>query len=110
MINTPGETVQTRPMPDRTALRNGLLETQAAFHRLLNSVPTDRWPQKSPGSDWSVAEVFVHLCWALEYLPQEVARARQGKGMFNMPKWLADSFSYWYIRLLARKSTPESVR
>jgi hypothetical protein len=30
--------------------------------------------------------------------------------MFNIPKWLADPASYWYIRLIARNSTPQSIR
>ena len=50
------------------------------------------------------------MTWSLEYLPKEVAMARKGKGMFNIPKWLADPASYWYIRAIARKSTPESIR
>lgn len=57
-----------------------------------------------------MAEVFVHITWALEYLPEEIARARRGQGMFNVPKWLADPAMYWYICLIARNSTPESVR
>ncbi len=36
--------------------------------------------------------------------------ARQGKGMFNMPKWIADPGSFWMIRWQARKAGPESVR
>jgi hypothetical protein len=54
-----------------------------------------------------MGEVFVHLTWALEYLPAEVQKARQGKGMFNMPKGLSDTMSYWYIRWIARQATPE---
>jgi hypothetical protein len=95
---------------DRVALRAGLEATRAAFLDLLDRVAGERWRQKSPATAWTVAEVFVHLTWALEYLPQEVTRARRGAGMFNFPKWVADPFSYWYIRLTARNSTPESIR
>jgi hypothetical protein len=73
-------------------------------------VAEDRWLRKSPSSDWTVREVFVHLTWALEQLPEEVARARQGRGMFNLPTWFADPASYWLICWLARRATPDSVR
>ncbi len=56
-----------------------------------------------------MAEVFVHLTWALEQLPREVESARRGKGMFNMPKRLSDFFSYWYIRWTARSAKREPV-
>src|SRR5689334_14250055 len=101
---------EDRANTDRAALQAGLEDTRACFHGLLESVSGAAWRQKSPGSAWSTAEVFMHLIWALEYLPQEVARARQGRGMFNWPKWLADPLSYWYIRRVARNSTPQSIR
>ena len=100
---------ETRSLPDLEAIRRELETTRAAFHRLLGAVSPERWRQKSPSSDWTVGEIFFHLVWALEYLPKEVARARQKKGMFNMPKWLADPMSYWYIRLSARKMTPAQI-
>jgi DinB superfamily len=109
MIHTSVLTTQPQRVTDREALRAGLEATRAAFHHLLDSVSGDRWLKKSPGSAWTVAEMFFHVTWALEYLPKEVAGARRGKGMFNMPKQLADPLSYWYIRLTARNSTPESV-
>jgi hypothetical protein len=96
--------------PERGTLRASLETTNREFHRLLDSVSDDRWLKKSPTGAWTVREVFVHLTWSLEYLPREVSMARQGKGMFNMPGWLADPLSYWLIRWLARDSSRESVR
>lgn len=110
MIDTPVQAVQPRPVPDRQALHAELETTRTVFHERLDTVSDDRWRQKCPGSAWTVGEVFAHLTWALEYLPQEVAMARRGKGMFNMPKWLRDPLSYWYMRVIARGSTPESIR
>lgn len=102
--------LQRQSIPDRTALRAELEATRAAFHRLLDSASGERWHDKSPTCAWTVGEVLVHLTWALEYLPQEVEMARQGKGMFNMPKWIADPGSYWIIRWQARKADPETLR
>lgn len=102
--------VQPRPLTDRATLRVGLEATRAAFHEHLDAVSGEPWRQKCPGSAWTMAEVFVHLTGALEYLPQEVAMARQGKGMFNIPKPLRDPLSYWMTRFIARNSTPMSVR
>jgi hypothetical protein len=99
-----------RSVADRTELRAGLEAARAAFHGLVQSVPGDQWREKSGGSAWTKGEVLVHLAWALEQLPEEVAKARQGKGMFNMPKWFADPASYWMIRWQARKSDADSVR
>lgn len=109
MMNTPVNASQTRPLPEREAIREELEATRANFRRLLNSVSTEQWRQKSPSSEWSVGEIFFHLVWAIEYLPKEIARARQNKGMFNMPKWFADPMSYWYIRLSARKIIPAQL-
>lgn len=104
----PGTSSQS--IPDRDAVRARLEDTRAAFHRLLNATLGARWRDKSPTSAWTIGEELVHLTWALEYLPQEVAMARKGKGMFNMPKWIADPGSYWLIRWQARTSDPESLR
>lgn len=94
---------------DRKALRENLEATRDAFHRLAAAVGDRRWREKSPYSAWTMGEVLVHLTWALEQLPKEVEMARQGKGMFNMPKWIADPGSYWMIRFQARKSNAASV-
>jgi hypothetical protein len=106
------ETAQPQASVDRAALRAELEVTRTAFHTFLNALSADRWHQKSPSSAWTMAEVAVHLTWALEQLPQEIASARRGQGMFNSPKslnWLFDSLSYWMIRWMARKATPEMI-
>ncbi|MBI4926691.1 MAG: DinB family protein [Anaerolineae bacterium] len=104
---------QSQASVDRMALQTELEGTRTAFHTFLNALSADRWHQKSPGSAWTMAEVAVHLTWALEQLPQEIASARRGQGMFNSPSslaWLADQLSYWMIRWMARKVTPEVIR
>jgi len=98
------------PSVDPTLLQSELEATRQAFHALIESLPADRWRQPSPSSAWTIGEVLVHLTWAIEYLPQEVEQARHGKGMFNMPKWLAAPLSYWYVRWLARNADPDALR
>ena len=93
----------------QAALRSELETTWAAFHLLMEKIPRSGWRQKSPSSAWTIGEVLVHLTWALEYLPDEVEKARHGRGMFNLPKRLADPLSYWYIRWTARNATPASI-
>lgn len=100
--------LQSQATVDRATLRAGLEAARADFHRLLEGA-RDRWHEKSRTSAWTLGEVLVHLAWALEQLPAEVEMARHGKGMYNMPKWIADPGSYWMIRWQARKSDPESL-
>jgi hypothetical protein len=102
--------VQAPLVVDRVKLRGELEATRAAFHRLLDEAAGARWHEKSATCAWTVGEVLVHLTWALEYLPKEVEMARRGKGMFNMPKWIADPGSFWIIRRQARKSDPQLLR
>ena len=101
---------QATGVVDRAQLRADLEATRMAFHRLLDDAAGARWHQKSATCAWTVGEVLVHLTWALEQLPQEVTAARRGKGMFNMPKWIADPGSFWIIRRQARKSDPATLR
>lgn len=103
------QAVQTEVSVDRAALRAELEATRTAFQAFLSTLTADQWRQKSPRCAWTMAEVTLHLTWALEQLPQEIASARRGKGMFNFPKWLGEPLSYWYTRWLARNVTPETL-
>ncbi len=109
MIDVRVPASKTRALVNREALRAELEATNAHFRALVESLPDARWRQPSTGSAWTVCEVMVHLTWALEQLPAEVASARRGKGMFNYPAWLADPASYWINRWNARGATRESA-
>ncbi len=93
---------------DRAQVRRELEATRPRFTGCWQR-RSRRWHAKSATCAWTVGEVLVHLTWALEYLPQEVARARQGKGMFNLPEWLAAPASFWIIRRQARKCDPATL-
>lgn len=106
--------ITTRAAPvrttvDRAALRVELEATRVQFRTIVGSMSEAQWRQQCPGSAWTVGEVMVHLTWALEQLPAEIAGARRGKGMFNYPAWFADPASYWMNRWNARGATRESV-
>lgn len=109
MINDSVGKVERPFIADRAAIRKELETTRIKFKTLLQSCDESRWHRKSPTSDWTTGEIMVHITWALEQLPQEIASAKRGKGMFNMPSWLADPLSYWFTRWMARKATPKSV-
>lgn len=94
---------------DRAALRVELEATRTRFQTLVETLSNERWGQPWPGSAWTTCEVMVHLTWALEQLPAEVASARRGKGMFNYPAWIANPASYWINRWSARGQTRQSV-
>ena len=109
MDNIANGTNGSQPSVDRALLRAELEATRQTFRQIVESLPAERWRQPSPSSAWTVGEVLVHLTWAIEYLPREVEQARLGKGMFNMPKWLGDPLSYWYVRWLARGAAPDAI-
>jgi hypothetical protein len=101
--------IHAQPAYDRVAIRAELEATRLAFRTLLDATSDERWCRTSPTTKWTEGQVLVHLTWALEQLPKEVASAGRGKGMFNYPKRLADPLSYWYTRWIARTATRESI-
>jgi hypothetical protein len=100
---------QASIQPDRHALRAELQATRVEVQRWLSTLTDVQWRQKSVSSAWTVAEVFEHLTFALEYLPAEVAAAKHGRGRLNFPKFLADPFSYGSTRWSARLATPQAI-
>jgi hypothetical protein len=59
---------------------------------------------------WSVGAVLSHLVWSLELLSREVASARKGKGMFNLPPLVRDWLNVQLTRLGARGQTLSTLR
>lgn len=109
MNNNGVKTIQQPGLVNREGLREELEATRASFQMLVNALDENQWQQKSSTSEWTAGEVMTHLTWALEQLPAEVASARRGKGMFNMPTWLGAPLSYWYVRWLSRNTAPDSL-
>ncbi|MGD9935414.1 MAG: DinB family protein, partial [Dehalococcoidia bacterium] len=82
----------------RAALRAEIEATADSFRRLVSTLPDDAWNCRAPGSSWTGKQLLHHVAWALEQLPKEVESAKRGKGMFNYPKLVADSGSYWLVK------------
>jgi hypothetical protein len=94
----------------RQTMRECLAATQADFHDLLDRLTDTDLRRQSDNPAWTVGAVLTHLTWSLEQLPREVASARKGKGMYNMPRPLRDWLSAMAARLTARGQTLDSLR
>jgi len=101
------ETIQVAEI--RKALRGDLEAARLAYQGMMASISDSQWQQKAVSSAWTWREVMQHLAWAVEQLPDEVASARKGKGMFNYPGWLANPASYWITRWESRAVTRQSL-
>ena len=94
---------------DRDELRAELRRTQDAFRAYVRGLPERQWSRPLAGTRWTGRQVCHHVTWALEQLPREVTSASREKGMFNYPKFLAESGSLWLVRWEARKQTRDSI-
>jgi hypothetical protein len=102
--------VDLHPLSQRQAIREQLASTRASFHALLDGLTDDDLRCRSGNLAWTVGAVLTHVVWSLELLPREVASAREGKGMFNMPPLLRDVLNAWATRLAGRGQTLASLR
>jgi DinB superfamily len=102
--------VDLHPPAQRHAIREQLATTHAGFDALLHGLTDDDLRHPSGNPAWTVGAVLTHLVLSLELLPREVASARKGKGMFNMPPLLRDVLNAWATRLAARGQTLDRLR
>lgn len=93
----------------RAALRAELAATHAAVQQLLAAVSAAASRRRSANPAWIVGEVLAHLTWSLEQLPREVERARQGRGLYNLPPFLRDPLNVLVTRLYARRHPPQTL-
>jgi uncharacterized protein (TIGR03083 family) len=94
----------------RQAIHEHLAAARAGFHALLDGLTDADLRRPSGNPAWTVGAVLTHLVWSLELLPREVASARAGKGMFNLPPVLRDVLNAWATRLAARGQTLATLR
>ena len=109
------ETVSARPPRTGTSHNRAELElllarTRESFLTLLAGVADDDLRRPSGNPAWTNGAVLYHLVWSLEALPEEVARARWGKGMYNFPRIIRDPASAVIARRGARGQTVSSLR
>lgn len=94
---------------DRESIRAELAATREAFHDLANQLTPDDWKRKTTNPAWHIGDLMYHLVASLELLPREVAHARKGKGLYNLPRFLLDPLNAWSTHLGARKETSATV-
>lgn len=94
---------------DRPALAAEIEATRAAFRALVVDLPEERWSRRALGSKWNGCQLLEHITWSLEQLPKEVESAKQGKGMFNFPRKIAETGSYWMVKWSARNATRDGL-
>lgn len=104
-----GASAGTQVAVDRQAMRAELEATRTAYHQLMAAISERQWRLQAVSSKWTWREVMQHLVWAVEQLPDEVASARMGKGMFNYPGWVANPASYWITRWNSRAATRDTL-
>jgi hypothetical protein len=109
-LNVPSSQPNPPYPSDRQAIRERLTATQAAFHALLDGLTDDDLRRRSGNPVWTVGAVLTHLTWSLELLPREVASARAGKGMYNLPVSVRDWLNAMAARLTARGQTRATLR
>ena len=93
----------------REEIRAELEATRAAFLELLAGLSDADWRRPTRNPAWAVGELLHHLVWSLEQLPREVASARRGKGMFNLPPFLRDPLGALYTRFGARQQSLTTI-
>jgi hypothetical protein len=94
---------------DRESIRSEFAVTRAAFHDLMSQVGPGDLKRTTGNSAWNIGDLLYHLVSSLELLPREVAKARKGKGMYNLPHRLLDPLNAWSTRLGARRETPATL-
>jgi hypothetical protein len=95
----------TTAVGDRESIRAELAATRDVFHQLLDGFSAADWRRPTANPAWTVGDLLHHLVSSLELLPAEVAHARQGKGMYNLPPFLRDPLNATITRLGARRQS-----
>ncbi|MDQ2807959.1 MAG: DinB family protein [Chloroflexota bacterium] len=99
------------PESPRAAIRTELEATQAALHRLLDSLDEAAWQQPSGDPAWTVGEQLAQAADELALVPRTVAAARTGRD-FSPPqaRGVTRAINTRTTRMMVRHATRESVR
>ncbi|MEZ4709347.1 MAG: DinB family protein [Caldilineaceae bacterium] len=96
-------------MKTRERLRQEIESTQAAFHRLLDSLPEEALSLPSDNPAWTIRQVLYHIAIIPRYMIVEVVMIRRQVWLYQLlprliPKGLFDWLNVRITRLGARKS------
>lgn len=79
---------------ERDTARQHLLDTHAAFHRLLAEIGDDAWERPIAGSAWNVREQACHVANNMSFLhDNELLRTRKERNAFKPPTFLLNFFN-----------------
>ena len=95
---------------DRGQIRAQLLANRERYLQTLERITDEDFGRKSGNAAWTVGQLMSHLVWSFELLPQEVEKARRGKGMFNYPRIIRDPANAFLGRRAGRGQTTETLR
>jgi hypothetical protein len=101
-------------MSTREKLRMEIIETQEAFHQLLESIPEDAFGIPSDNPAWTIGEVLYHMSLAPRFLSQDVKMITTQNWMYKIipiliPKQLFDWLNKKLTKYGARKLSREFI-
>ncbi len=94
---------------DRESIRAELAATRITFTNLVESLSAEDWDRPTSNPSWTVGNLLHHIVSSLELVPLEVEHARQGKGLYNLPRFVRDPLSAWLTRWETRHESLGTV-
>jgi hypothetical protein len=92
----------------REAIRGELAASRLASPDLFGTLSQANRRQPTRNPAWSATCCTTSVA-SLELLPREVARARQGKGLYTLPRFMRDSLSSRLTRWEARRQSLTTI-
>jgi hypothetical protein len=85
-------------------------ENRKMFYDMAGKLTDADLRQPSANGSFTIGELMFHMAHSLEYLPKEVAAARNRKNLNPMPKVIYDWVNVLYMRYHARRHTVASLK
>lgn len=75
------------------------------FHELIESINNQDLKRETIDTRWKVGEIIEHMVESIEYIPQEIKAAVNGKNFLNLPKPMAEYGNLFLVKFRARKAS-----